>query len=421
MKKIITLILLLFIYSSNFYSQTGWFQQNSGTLLNLNSVYFVDGNTGYTVGDTGQYTIVNNLFKTTNGGSNWVRLNFSFYPLSSVFFLDANTGFICGGGTYGGHTLSRTTNGGLNWNGGLINDTTKMYSVYFINSLTGFQTGFYGLNASGVSCIFKSTDGGITWNKQYIGLYPEDIFSISFGDINTGYICGAGIFGKTTNTGVNWMSGYLPPISNMRSVFFINNTIGWIVGDSYNVNKTTNGGTNWSSFNLGNYLYSIRFVNDQSGWVCGNGGAIYGTTNGGTNWTQQTTGISTTLYSLYFINAQTGWAVGATGRILKTTTGGLTLINPISNEVPNNFKLFQNYPNPFNPITKIKYQIAGGVFVKLIIYDILGREIGTLVNENLQPGSYEARWDATNYSSGVYFYRIQAGNYVNVKKIVLVK
>jgi hypothetical protein len=95
-------------------------------------------------------------------------------------------------------------------------------------------------------------------------------------------------------------------------------------------------------------------------------------------------------------------------------------------------RLFQNYPNPFNPVTKIKYQIplsrgvsAGrGVFTKLIIYDILGREIATLVNEQLKPGTYEVEWSATgggsNYPSGVYFYKLITNDFSETKKMVLI-
>jgi hypothetical protein len=101
-------------------------------------------------------------------------------------------------------------------------------------------------------------------------------------------------------------------------------------------------------------------------------------------------------------------------------------IQPISTEVPDRFMLCQNYPNPFNPVTKIRFSLPspseGGVqAVKLIIYDILGREIAILANEQLQPGTYEVEWNAENYPSGVYFYTLSAGNYFNSKKMILLK
>jgi hypothetical protein len=83
--------------------------------------------------------------------------------------------------------------------------------------------------------------------------------------------------------------------------------------------------------------------------------------------------------------------------------------------------LSQNYPNPFNPQTKIKFAVPKASFIKLIIYDLLGREVTTLVNEELRPGTYEADWDGSNYSSGVHFYKIIAGDYTETKKMVLMK
>ncbi|MGB8317956.1 MAG: S8 family serine peptidase [Ignavibacteriaceae bacterium] len=85
------------------------------------------------------------------------------------------------------------------------------------------------------------------------------------------------------------------------------------------------------------------------------------------------------------------------------------------------FNLEQNYPNPFNPITKIKYSIPKQSYVTLIIYNILGREVTMLVNEEKSAGDYEATWDAKNFASGVYFYKIIAGDFVQVKKMVLLK
>ncbi|MCI0716843.1 MAG: PKD domain-containing protein, partial [Chlorobi bacterium] len=108
--------------------------------------------------------------------------------------------------------------------------------------------------------------------------------------------------------------------------------------------------------------------------------------------------------------------------LVRSTIG----IQVISTEVPAKFALYNNYPNPFNPVTKIKFDVpslsaAKGLLVKLIIYDILGRETAVLVNQNLKAGKYEADWDASDYPSGIYFYSISAGDYNETRKMVLVK
>lgn len=101
-------------------------------------------------------------------------------------------------------------------------------------------------------------------------------------------------------------------------------------------------------------------------------------------------------------------------------------IKPISNEIPKTFALFQNYPNPFNPTTKIKFEVPTvGAYrdtpLRLLIYDILGKEVATLVNEQLKPGSYEVEWDGSNYPCGVYFYKLMAGDYRETRRMVLIK
>ena len=89
--------------------------------------------------------------------------------------------------------------------------------------------------------------------------------------------------------------------------------------------------------------------------------------------------------------------------------------------VPRSFALFQNYPNPFNPTTVISYQLSAVSHVTLKIYDVLGREVGTLVNEVQKVGIYEVTFDGSRLASGVYFYRLVAGGFVSVRKLVLVK
>jgi type IX secretion system substrate protein len=109
-----------------------------------------------------------------------------------------------------------------------------------------------------------------------------------------------------------------------------------------------------------------------------------------------------------------------------------------STELPTKFSLSQNYPNPFNPTTTIKYSIPSfthplipsregkersdrGVLVKLIIYNILGREVAVLVNKKQNPGNYEVLWDATEFSSGVYFYQLLTNDFQQTKKLLLIK
>ncbi|MCL5029273.1 MAG: T9SS type A sorting domain-containing protein [Bacteroidetes bacterium] len=99
----------------------------------------------------------------------------------------------------------------------------------------------------------------------------------------------------------------------------------------------------------------------------------------------------------------------------------LTHVREIKNVGQKEFRLEQNYPNPFNPSTTIKYTIPIRCYVEILVFDILGRKMNTLVNELKEPGMYQILYTAKNLSSGVYFYRIQAGDYITTKKFILVK
>jgi hypothetical protein len=98
-------------------------------------------------------------------------------------------------------------------------------------------------------------------------------------------------------------------------------------------------------------------------------------------------------------------------------------IEPISNELPTQFHLYQNYPNPFNAITKIRFDVASvpRTDTRLVIYDLLGHHVETIHESSLQPGTYEIPWDAANFPSGVYFYKLTAGGYEESKKMILIK
>ncbi len=132
-------------------------------------------------------------------------------------------------------------------------------------------------------------------------------------------------------------------------------------------------------------------------------------------------------YSLYLIHISTTptYSQNLVGRIINGIAYGdtntLVTVSPIGNSIPISYNLFQNYPNPFNPTTKIKFDIPSNSFVSISIYNILGQQVSTLLNQQLEPGTYETDFDASSYPSGTYFYKLQAGDFVETKKMVLMK
>jgi len=406
-------IFSIFIINYPAFCQTGWITQVSGTSQDLYSVHFVTPEIGWTVGDGGV------ILKTTNSGTNWILQNSGvFYALLGVSFFSETTGYCCG--DIG--TILKTTDGGENWillNTGI---TTTVSSIYSISADTVF--------ACGGEYVFSTRNGGQNWLIANIS-NPGYYLSINFNS-NIGWMSDTeGLIKKSPNRGTSWITSYAMNFGQynyITSILFKSNSIGWacgyyLIGSLITgvILKTTSGGTNWENKVLGisSFLQSLSFINENTGWVSGRG-IILKTTNGGENWIHQNPNTWQDLNSINFVSENYGWAVGDNGIILKTQNGGVSIKN-ITSIIPNNFSLSQNYPNPFNPSTKIKFDLKNSGIVKIKVFDLTGKEVATLVNENLSTGSYETEFDGSGLTSGVYFYRIETDKYSEVKKMTLLK
>jgi hypothetical protein len=116
-----------------------------------------------------------------------------------------------------------------------------------------------------------------------------------------------------------------------------------------------------------------------------------------------------------------GWVTGLGENIYACRYPVIDVIETANREIPRRFELSQNYPNPFNPTTTIKFQIPNSQFVTLEMYNLLGQKVAVLVNENLNAGLHTTEWNAADLASGVYLYRLQAGNYIETKKLILLR
>ncbi|MCY7361434.1 MAG: hypothetical protein LH629_05095, partial [Ignavibacteria bacterium] len=354
-------IVFTFYFVKISYAQSGWIQQNSGITSKINVVYFENSQTGWCVGDSGK------IIKTTDGGTNWYLINSgTFKNLKSLSFNSSNYAFIVGDSGL----VLRTTDGGNLWNYyNISSNNFNFTSVFFVNNDIGF---IGGIPYTGeMNKIFKTSDGGYIWDS--LKTNPSEFVSVKtiyFANANVGwFIQGYGILGEqvlfnTTDGGINWNIQFTNNI--LYSVYFINPLTGWNSGDGsgFNVNKSTNGGSNWNPclFCGLSPIHSFFFTNSVKGWGASEGG-IYYTTNAGTNWTTQNTNHPLVTYnSIYFTDSLTGWVVGDSGTILKTTTGGvLTSFTNQLTEIPDKYFLSQNYPNPFNPNTIISFSILENV------------------------------------------------------------
>lgn len=444
MKSFIKFIFIVFVICSSYedlISQNGWFRASSPTQAWLKDIHIVDSSNMYIVGNG--YTVL----KSTNAGSSWYVQYYyaNWYDFYSVSFINQMTGYVSGGYQYGIDpsfgTIFKTTNGGVNWLQIYSDPSVNYYTLISkINPLKAI--------ASSSNYAKITTDGGASWNS--LGGYGSNFKAICFLDSLTGYGIRGGQFAKTTNGGNNWTQiplGIVPPSANLLDISFPDSNTGYILGMGGNpyffVIKTTNSGTNWVLTDLitnVSELFSIFCLNSDTVYFTGryslsNYGRIFRTTNGGQNWVlQYDSQLPYSIpYSISFLNKMTGFAVGLTGLILKTTTGGedpLGLINEFES-TPKDFYLDQNYPNPFNPSTLIKFEVPGlkrhntesisSATVELKIFDALGKEAAILLNQKLSPGSYEVEWNASEFPSGIYFYRLISGGFVETRKMVLLK
>ncbi len=404
-------VILIAISLFNQFTISQWVTQNSGTTQHLYDVDFINTQTGWACGDNGTIIV------TTNGGLNWMpQISNASAPIYCIQFVNASTGFVLGSGF-----TRRTTNSGLNWLG--AGDGLGHYrSCYFVNHLTGW---IVGQTEFGNALINKTTDGGLSWLFQQSGT-NNSLYSVFFADELNGWtVGGSGTIRATTNGGLNWFSQQADGTAGFSSVHFQNTSFGCAAGNRIFI--TTNGGLNWKLSQLsGTQMYSVDFVNSYSGFATGFNGTILATTNGGLNWVQQQSGTNISLASVSIADSATAWIAGLNGLILKTTNGGITHLISSSGELPTDYTLEQNFPNPFNPFTKIRFSLpslskAMIQDIELKIYDVLSREIAILVNGQLKPGIYETSWDASNYPSGIYFYRITSAEFSDTKKMILVK
>ena len=372
------------------------------------------------------------LFTTTNGGNNWnielCGFNSWFEGSSGIIRLWLYTStswyrekYTPGLGGFSYYSIQHSTDAGITWTG------PRSHSSIGIGALDVFESGGISYLTYN-SQVLKNTGSG--WNPVYSGTSTGSIY---FADGNTGfvstYISGLRSVLYTSNGGTNWTTYSTGSTKNIESVYLRTSGLGFVGCDSALLLRTTNFGQNFSQVPVPNNLHvqNIRFVNDVTGWFLGvdhtypGMGRLFVSNNGGTSFQQMLSLMNFDVKGFSFVDPLNGYVCGDSGKVLKTTNGGLTFVSHDPVITPQEFSLSQNYPNPFNPGTNFGFRIADFGLVKLTIYDALGKEVAIIVNEEMQPGIYSVNWDASNYPSGVYFYKLQSGEFVESKKMILIK
>ena len=405
-------------YSSNF--GDAWQLLTPVPSASIYVMQFVGTSTGYAAGFDGIF------MKTTDKGVTWkssfIVANKLSPNINGMYFAADNIGYAA----HSYRMVSKTTDGGTTWSMVLPDTSAATVSsgaVYFVDQNLGFVT---GQMSSTVSAIHKTTNGGGSWTTT-TGTVAKSLRAVAFASATVGAVVGDGLTGAfTTNGGSTWTASTFAGVpggsatANLRGVTFLDATTALACGDKV-ILKSTNAGATWNYVTTpaNILLYGVGKQNASIAYAVGNG-EVWKTTDAGATWSNIIeTSVTGILYSVAVNQNNHVWIGGASSAIY--TTSPLTAVNsgPI---VPDQFALKQNYPNPFNPNTNISFVLPRGSKVTMKVYSVIGEEVATIIDgENLTAGEHTYSFGALNISSGVYYYRLEAGNFVQTRKMVLVR
>ena len=351
------------------------------------------------------------VFLSSNNGTSWTAAN-SGLADTLVLSLAATGANLFAGSASGGVFFS--TSNGTSWtvaNSGLPKTTVYSLAVSGTNLFAGAENG-----------VFLSTNIGTSWTEVDSGLTDTYVncLSVSGANLFAGTM-GGGVF-LSTNNGTTWTAVNTGLTGGVYSLAVSGKNL--FAGGSDGVFLSTNNGTSWTAVNNGltdHYLKALAM--SSANLFAGTNAGVFLSTNNGASWTAVNEGLMWTGGSGTLEVSGANLLLGTCFRGIwrRALSEMITMVNVVSGDVPTIFRLEQNYPNPFNPNSEIRYQISEFRIVKLSVYDLLGREVSVLVNEQKAPGSYSVTFDGTGLSSGVYVYRLTAGDFVATKRLLLLK
>ncbi len=367
------------------------------------------------------------MYRSTDNGTNWTRRTIhnktGWADFTAIAFRSANSGFA---GDINGYVYYSTDEGGSWWEPGMpYQDQVQIENGAIISSFAFIGTSVFAatkaFRAGVEGGVYKSTDNGSTWARVSSGLPAlADTNTL----VNSLVVIGTNLFAGTghgvymsANNGASWT-----PVNNGLIYHYVTSLAAQgtelFAGTSNGVFRSNDNGANWSLSLSDKYVSALTVVDTN---------VFAGTLSQGIYWLHKSD--STWRYrdlpdveiTSFAIN--NGYLFSATSQnsLWKNPIGTLTPVEEIKNNLPAEFCISQNYPNPFNPTTTLSFAIGHQSFVSLKVYDILGREVSTLVNEEKPAGEYNVKFDAAGLTSGIYFYRIQAGKYSETRKMILMK
>ncbi len=420
------------------------------------SVCYLDQNNAFIVGAYGNY------FKSTNGGGSWIEkservVNGDFYK---VQFCNSNIGYAFGYHQDGGLptlALTKSTDGGQSWVIKEVFFEAMEGSMYFLNSDTGYVvTDGWGIQ------IFKTMDGGSSWEELDEGNFNFTPYTIRFFDNNNGLIAGDSKIIKTSNGGYewdlvydnwnvdafydihyksensiliagsysghklivmestdggnNWQENIFYNFKAAKRMFFVDEETAFLACFPNSILKSNDGGISWYETNILNlqhliYFNSVFFPTDQIGYAVGDGSyeTLLKTHDGGENWFAINSNTAADLKDVYFHDENNGYVFGEKGLINKTTSGGITGFEEIKLVSPNS--LYEILPNPCTSKVSINLNPSGNWSIgQIILYD----QNGKLVQNYIVYKSTEKLTISTDHlKPGIYFFQLKTSNGIN--------
>lgn len=391
------------------------------------------------------------LFVSTNNGTQWKAVG---YKPTYVWSIDGNDTQLWA--TVAQHDVFYSTDNGDSWLK-RINDLDPAYRYIDITcSDSGVYAAYINNNLTNTG-IYKTTDNGLTWNWLYgffnrsintieaasdslilIGLYyrngefgfyglnPFTYYS-TFGIPNQGVGCFAvkddvilagtngGIYRSTDGT-TTWVN-----VGGSASCFAVSGNNIFAASDG--VFLSTDDGITWSSIGLLNKPISslAAFGNNVVAAVFSEGIMI--STDLGATWNLKNDGLDVTPSNVTDLYVKDGMIFAAIDQLSfwKRSLTNISDVEETKENLPIEFSLYQNYPNPFNPTTNIGYEMPVSSYVTIKVYDVLGKEVATLIDGHKPAGSYEVEFDGKELTSGIYFYQLTTRNFIQTKKMILIK
>lgn len=404
------------------------------------SVFFFDSLVGIMGG------VFGSIVWTTDGGESWTPAEvdtswFSRYPILGIRFYSRLYGYAVGGAMDIVGVIWKTTDGGLHWESMAVGPE-PVHDVHFVDSLNIICVSGDLDFGSG---LITSTNAGQAWEYTYLGIWGE-ARALAFRTPAEAWspLGFPGTYMYTLNSGETWCDTYAPDSSAVFDAVFTDSLTGYMVGEGGTILKYS--GQPAPDIRIGNDTLTLTAVNSWSDSFyvrnCGTTLIVDSIVLFSSEPTSYSISIEPPFFQVPFGDTQLVRVQMATTNVSTVfdfqdslfiysndplipmkivVLRGDILTSSADGYIPTKTVLFQNFPNPFNPMTEIRYRITGAKWVRLRVFDLLGREVRALVDGLQFPGEYTVTWDARGVASGLYFYQLITGDYIQMRKMFLIK